>query len=182
MRKGRGIGARPRPRKGLVPMPVLALAFAVLLAPAAAAAGTHVRSVDSSGYPHVRLTVVTGSPHEVPRLLENGKPAAGLRVDNLGREKSIAVLVDRSRSMKGASLENASAAARSFVASKPRADRVAVVSFGSRPVQLTGFSSAPDDAETALATLAIDARQGTALYDAVAMASSMLAREPTAGR
>ena len=157
-------------------------ALAVLLVPAAASASTHVRSVDSSGYPHVRLTVVTGSPDQVPSLREDGKPAAGLRVDNLGREKSIAVLVDRSRSMKGASLEDASAAARAFIASKPRADRVAVVAFGSRPVQLTGFSSAPDDAETALATLAIDKRQGTALYDAVTTASSMLAREPTAGR
>lgn len=160
-----------------------AAALAVLLlAPAAASAATHVRSVDASQYPHIRLTVVTGSPQEVPALLEAGKPGASLRVDNLGREKSIALLVDRSRSMRGAAIEDASAAARAFVASKPGADRVAVVAFGSKPVQLTGFSSAPDDAESALATLAIDKRQGTALYDAVAMAAGMLAREPTAGR
>lgn len=158
------------------------VALAVLLAPAAASAGTHVRSVDASQYPHIRLTVVTGSPKEVPTLLEGTEPGASLRIDNLGREKSVAVLVDRSRSMRGASIVDAAAAARAFVHSKPRADRVAVVAFGSRPIQLTGFSAAPDDAETALATLEIDKRQGTALYDAVTMAAGMLAREPTTGR
>ncbi len=160
----------------------LCLLALVLAVPAAAGAGIDVRSLDTSGYPHVRLTVVTSSPTGEPALLENGRPAAALRVDNLGREKSIALLVDRSRSMVGRSLADAVAAARTFIGGKTRADRIAVVSFGSSAIQLTGFSSSPDEAETALKSLAIDPRQGTALYDAVTLASSMLAREPNAAR
>lgn len=161
---------------------VLAALVATLAVPASAQAAAHVRAVDASGYPHVRLTVVTSSPTIVPSLLENGRPVSALRVENLGREKSMALLVDRSRSMAGQSLVDAVAAARAFIARKPRVDRIAVVVFGSKAVQLTGFSSAPDEAESALDSLAIDAHQGTALYDALTLSSALLSREPNAGR
>jgi len=56
----------------------------------------------------------------------HGAPGAGLVAQNLGRAKSVMLGVDRSRSMKGKPLREAVAAARAFVAAKPRADRIAV--------------------------------------------------------
>ena len=84
--------------------------------------------------------------------------------------------------MKGAALANALAAARSFVAAKAPGDRVAIVGFGSKAVQLTPFSSTTGDAVGALRTMTVDPAQGTALYDAVVSASRVLATETLPGR
>ena len=45
-------------RRLLVPI----LAASALLAPAAAGAGVRVEAVDTSGYPQISVTVVTGTP------------------------------------------------------------------------------------------------------------------------
>jgi hypothetical protein len=84
--------------------------------------------------------------------------------------------------MKGKPLANAIAAARSFVAGKAAADRLAVVTFGRSAVQTTRFSSATIDTDSALRNLALDAQQGTALYDAIHLASLALATEVNPGR
>jgi len=52
-----------------------------------------------------------------------------------------------------------------------------VVVFGSHAVQLTGFSSSTIDSDDALRTMSVDARSGTALYDALALSAGMLAKE-----
>lgn len=159
-----------------------ALSLLVALAavfPGTALAGTHFGGIDMSAYPVVRVTVVADG---VPKLTENGRLVAGLEAVNLGRAKSIVLAVDRSRSMAGPALAAAANAARSFVASKREADRIAVVGFGSRAVVLTGFSSATIDADAALRTLDVDRRQGTALYDAVVAAGAALSAEPARGR
>ena len=75
--------------------------------------------------------------------------------------------IDRSQSMAGQSLRDAIAAARAFVATKPSSDRIAVVAFGAKAVQLTGFSSSTTDADNALRTLEVDRVPGTALNGAV---------------
>ena len=74
--------------------------------------------VDTSGYPEVRVTVVAPTGAAQPQLRENGLPVTGLQAVNLGRAKSVVLAVDRSQSMAGASLRNATAAARAFVAAK----------------------------------------------------------------
>jgi tight adherence protein B len=162
----------------------LPLAAGLLLATAGSApAALHIRAVDASNYPHVRVTVVTDHvAAKPPALREDGQPAAGLSAENLGAAKSIALLVDRSRSMEGRSLTDAIAAARAFVAAKPAADRIGVFVFGSHAIQLTGFSSATIDADTALRTISVDGHSGTALYDAIALAGGALQKEPLAGR
>ena len=67
------------------------LAAVALAAPAAAAASIQVKGIDTSGYPTIRLSVVTpGSLSAHPSLLEDGKQVAGFEAENLGRSKSVA--------------------------------------------------------------------------------------------
>ena len=161
----------------------VAAASAALLAPVAAHADVRVRSVDASGYPRVRVTIVTSKPSvKPPRLSEDGQVAAGLTVQNLGRAKSIVLAIDRSRSMRGPAMKAAIAAVRRFVREKAPADRLAIVAFGSRSVQLTGFSTSTIDVDGALRALSVDGHSGTALYDAVAMSARALAAEPLPAR
>jgi tight adherence protein B len=145
---------------------------------AAAAAGPKITSLDTSGYPTVRVTVVTPAPvGRAPELTENGVPVVGLHAVNLGREKSVAAVIDRSQSMLGQAMKDASAAARQFVGTKPGHDRVAVFAVGRKAVQLTSFSSTTAEADAALRTIAVDKVRGTALYDSVVLASQALAAD-----
>jgi tight adherence protein B len=154
---------------------------ALVLAPVAGA-GVRIAGVDTSGYPQVRVTVVASAGAAWPQLDENGIPAAGLQEVNLGRAKSVVLAVDRSQSMAGASLRNARAAARAFVAAKGPNDQIQVVTFGHQAVALTGFSSSGADADAALAGLTADPHTGTALWDAVVRSATALARQGQPGR
>ena len=58
--------------------------------------------------------------------------------------------------MQGAAIQNAVSAARTFIATKPPADRVMLIGFGHQAVRLTGFSSATIDTDAALESLAVD--------------------------
>jgi tight adherence protein B len=165
-----------------------ALAFfiaVVLVAPATAlaATATQVKDVDTSDYPTVRVTVVAPSASmSAPKLTENGSAVAGLDASNLGRSKSIVLAIDRSQSMNGQAILDATAAARAFVASKPASDRISVVAFGSEAVALTGFSTSTTDAEGALRALNVDPVRGTALYDAVVLGAKQAAAEANPAR
>jgi tight adherence protein B len=163
------------------PRLIVASVLGALAIPAAAHASVGVRGVDFSAYPTVRLTVVTGSDSAAPTIRENGAPVAGLRVANLGRNKSVALLLDRSESMAGKPFADAVRAATTFSAATPASDRVAVFAFGSHAAQLTGFSSLRDDADGALGSLTVDEQAGTALYDAIAMAATALSHERNRG-
>ena len=156
---------------------LLAVLAALILVPAAFAAG-EVKSVDTTGFPRVKVTVVAPSTSGVaPGLTQNGGPVAGLTATNVGASKSVMIAIDRSRSMSGAALTQATAAARAFVAAKPPGDRVSVLAFGSSAVSLTGFSTATIDADSALRNITVDSVSGTALYDAVVQGSNLLAAE-----
>jgi tight adherence protein B len=141
-----------------------------------------IAGVDTSSYPQVRVTVVASAGAAQPQLSENGIPAAGLQEVNLGRAKSVVLAVDRSQSMAGAKLRNATAAARAFVAAKGPNDQIQVVTFGHQAVALTGFSSSGADADAALAGLTVDAHTGTALWDAIVRSATALARQGQPGR
>jgi tight adherence protein B len=159
-------------------------AFAILASSAAAASqGLRIAGVDTAGYPHVVLNVVTQAHvSKTPRLMENGAPVSGFDAVNLGDAKSLVVAIDNSRSMTGAALANAKSAARTFVHRKHGSDRIAVVAFGRRAVQLTGFSTSSAEAEGVLGGLSVAGRSGTALYDAVVQAAQSLRASPLAGR
>jgi len=159
------------------------LALVVLALPAAAYAKVDVRHVDTRGYPKVRVTVVTGKATKVaPTLRENGKPPAGLQSENLGRAKSIVLALDNSRSMRGEALQNAITAARTFVKAKGPQDQIAIVVFGSKAIQYTGFTSATIDADIALRNIDVDKRQGTALHDAIVLSGNALQSQQLGSR
>ena len=163
-----------------------AVALVAILVPGvggAAGGNTRITAVDTSAYPSVRVTVVTPQHDaKAPRLSEDGQPVVGFTAKNFGREKSVVLLFDRSQSMLGRAMQDAIAAGRSFVRSKPASDRVAVVAVGKQAFQLTGFSSGTSEADAALRGLEVDKVQGTALYDAVILSSDLLASDPHQAR
>jgi tight adherence protein B len=161
----------------------IALAGAISMLAPAAQAGITVKGVDKSAYPDIDVSVVTARPGSGrPRLTENGRPVPIKVAQNLGRAKAVVLAIDRSRSMQGKPLADAIAAARGFVASKAAADRVAIVGFGSRAVDLTRFSSSTIDAVNALRSMSVDTEQGTALYDGVVSAARAFDTETLPGR
>jgi tight adherence protein B len=157
------------------------LALAVLVLPTGALAATV--EADASDFPTVRATFVTDEPtYSTPRLTENGEEVTGLVATNLGRAKSIVLAIDRSRSMLGEPLVHAVGAARSFVAAKPLEDRIAVVTYATEPILLTGFQTSTTDADSALRSISVNPVGGTTLYDAVVLSSNSLASETYLGR
>ncbi len=162
-----------------------ALAAAAAFVPGALAAASPVKiaAADTTAYPHMVVSVVTAHPVQTPPALsENGVRVAGFQAVNLGAAKSIVLAIDNSRSMGGASLRDATAAARAFVDSKSPSDRVSVMAFGHEALQLTGFTTSTPAADGALTGLAVDPTQGTALYDVVAAAANALGSSARAGR
>jgi len=160
-----------------------ALGFALLALPAVASAASEIKGMDTSGYPEIRFSVETPEPTSAaPSVRENGAPVAGLTAENLGRAKSLVLAVDRSVSMEGQPLADAVAAARAFIAAKPAEDRIAVTTFATKTLLLTGFSTSTTDADAALRSITVDAEQGTTFYDAIVSSANALAAEPHLGR
>ncbi|HZQ81585.1 MAG TPA: type II secretion system F family protein [Gaiellaceae bacterium] len=155
-------------------------ALSLMAARSAGAAG--LTGVDTSGYPEVRVTVVAPPGSGEPKLTENGAPVAGLHAVNLGSAKSIVLAVDRSQSMKGHKLANATRAARVFVGAKNSADEIEVVAFGEQSTALTQFSTSAANADAVLTGLAADTRTGTALWDAVVQSAKALQAQGAPGR
>ena len=159
------------------------LALIVLALPTAANAAVQLRGVDASAYPTIRASVVSPQGASTqPAITENGHAVAGLQTQNLGRAKAIALVIDRSQSMKGKPLAAASAAARAFLSAKKAADEVAVFAFGSAPLALAPFSTFKGEGDAALARLRPDRARGTALYDAISVAALSLKNHPLPGR
>jgi tight adherence protein B len=159
------------------------IALTALVLPAAAPAAVLLRGVDASSYPTIHASVVTSKPASTaPIVTENGRPVAGLRATNLKNSKSVVLAIDRSQSMKGKPLAEAVAAARAFIAAKPRNDRVAITTFATKPVFLTSFSALAGEAIDPLDSIAVDPEQGTTLYDNLVLAARRLAGEPHSGR
>jgi tight adherence protein B len=167
----------------LKPLVFATLAAAALALPAGASAGVRLTGLDPTAYPTLRATLVSSAgPGATPILRENGHPVAAMTAQNLGCSKAVVLGVDRSRSMLGQPLAEAGAAARSFVAKKCAGDFVSVVAFGYGAYALSRPSASPIDADSALANLQVDAKQGTALYDGILLAVDQLKGENLASR
>jgi tight adherence protein B len=161
----------------------LAVLLVALVIPAAALGAGEVKHVTAANFPRLEATVVSPSPTGTPpKLVENGRPVAGLNATNLASSKSVVVSIDRSHSMLGEALADATAGAASFIGAKSASDRVAVTAFGSVAVALTDFSTSTTDADSALRTLAADPVTGTALYAAVLQGAQMLEAEKNQAR
>ncbi len=80
---------------------ILGVVAVALAAASTASAAVTVKGVDASGYPTVRLSVVSSEPFlKPPTLTEDGRHVVGLRAQNLGRQKFVVVAIDRSNSME----------------------------------------------------------------------------------
>ena len=159
------------------------LAALSLLGPAGASAAIHVRAVDTAGYPHVRVSVVTDRPSKTaPTLRENDRPVNGATAVNLGNAKSVVLAIDRSQSMRGKPLTTALAAAKAFVDAKPGSDAIAVSTFASQALPLTPFSTSTTDSDVALRSIAVDSHPGTKLYDDLMLDVEGLSHEASPGK
>jgi tight adherence protein B len=169
------------------PQRLLACAFSaaamMLWFATGAHAGVHVRSVNTQQYPRFGLSIVTSSPNSAqPRVWENGLQVNGLQAVNLGHATTVLLEIDRSRSMAGQSIKDATAAADRFVKTKPGGDAIGVLAFGSHALPLTTFSSSTIDADGALRSLSVDKHPGTALYDAIVVGANQLSARTVGGR
>jgi tight adherence protein B len=164
-------------------LPLLVAALGLLsIQTASAGPAFQLRRVDTGSYPTLRLVVHSANPKAVPEVFENGTHMTSVSHDNLGASKAIVVAVDRSQSMTGMPLQEAGAAAQTLVQRKRLSDQVQVLTFGSTALAQTPFSQSKIDADTALSSLAPDRTPGTALYDAVVLASSDLQGQDLPGR
>ena len=162
-------------------VPPLALA-ALVLAPSALAGGVRIQSVDTSGFPSVRVTFVAPLGAATPTLTENSLPVADYTAVNLGRQKALVLALDRSQSMRGRPLRDALAAARAFVGAAGPLDHVGIVAFGRTAFALGRFSGTAADAAGSLGGLSVDSKSGTALYDAIVLAAGHLRDDTSPGR
>jgi tight adherence protein B len=162
---------------------LVGLAVVVLAVPAAAAAGVKLRGADASAFPTIRASIVTGKASRIPPLVtENGQPTVAFDATNLAHGKSVVLAIDRSQSMKGKPLGEAVAAARRFIGAAPQGDRIAVTTFATKPLFLSGFSADSSEAFAALGSIKVDPKQGTTLYDDLVLAAGKQTRVPFAGR
>jgi tight adherence protein B len=166
---------------------VLACAFSaaamMLWLATGAHAGVNIRSVNTQQYPSVGMSLVTSSAGTgQPRVSENGVPVQGLQAVNLGRSTTVLLAIDRSRSMAGQSIKDATSAADTFVTTKPRGDAIGILAFGYHALPLTTFSTSTIDADGALRSLSVDKHPGTALYDAIVVGANQLSYRSVGGR
>jgi tight adherence protein B len=169
------------------PQRVLACAFSaaamMLWLATGAHAGVHVRSINTNAYPSVSMSIVTSSTSSGhPRVTENDVPVQGLEAVNLGRSTTVLLAIDRSRSMAGKSIKDATSAADTFVTTKPHGDAIGVLAFGYHALPLTTFSTSTIDADGALRSLSVDRHPGTALYDAIVLGANELSDRTVGGR
>ncbi|MGZ4430759.1 MAG: VWA domain-containing protein [Gaiellales bacterium] len=163
-----------------------ALIGLVVAAPAAAAGSSNliIRSIDTSRFPTVRVTVQASQAGKAPVLTvtENGQPASNLAMVDPGAGAAIALVIDTSNSMKGKKMSDAIAAASGFVASQKSDNLLAVYGFNSKPYSAASLTTDRTQLVTAVGQLGVGGPPGTALYGAVSQAAGDLKSAPAAKR
>ena len=161
---------------------LLALASA---APAAASGGSlQLRTVDTSAFPTVKLTVQTQTPGKAPDLhvLENGVPARNLSPVDPGAPAAIALVIDTSNSMAGQKMSDAITAATRFVGAQKDGNLLGVYGFDSTAYAAARLSPDRTEVDSAISQLGTGGASGTALYGAVKRAAEDLRTAPAQKR
>lgn len=178
----------------MLPMLLAALAAAaVVLWPCPAAALVQplvVQGIDTSAYPQVTARVLLpssmiGAAAGAPEfsVSENGRTVADVAAEALpGNRAPVAVVlaIDTSGSMKGAPLAAAKRAAAEFVGIMAPDDRIAVMSFSTRPKLVAGFTT--DRARLRRAIDSLSSGGETALHDSVIAAVALAATSSSGSR
>ena len=163
---------------------LLAAAAALVLASTATAqkSGATLTEVGSPRFPErafvLTLPEAARLDPSTVRVLENGKPVSDLTVVPASAagtdEFGVVLVIDASNSMRGAAIEGAMEAARSFAAHRNPQQQLAVVTFGGGETDvLLPFTA---DAEKIAAALGKtpELRRGTPLYDGVVKGAELL--------
>ncbi len=155
-----------------------------LAAGSAPSDGVRLTLSPSARFPQRQLTLSLPagvSPFDV-RVSENGVPViAHLKPITSGRRPlSLAVLIDASDSMRGRPLAAAEDAAQTLILAKPSRSEAAAFAFARTPYVVHGWST--DRAAFGAPLHAVSAGPGTALWDAVTMASQQLEQRHGASR
>ncbi len=164
-----------------------ALAALLTTAPAAAAGGgLQVKSIDTTNFPTVRLTVTTPIPNKAPNLTvtENKVPVppSNLQLVNPGAPAAIALVIDTSNSMAGKKLSDAINAAEGFVGAQKNGNLLGVYGFGASAYPAAHLSTDRTVVDAAITQLGTGGNSGTALYGGVKMAADELAAAPAEKR
>ncbi len=165
----------------LAPLLLLALMAVLLAAAPTQAASAGLTQFGGPDFPQ-RSYVLTLPPGVTPdpadvAVSENGEPVASLEVEPYGdrSEFGVVLVIDTSKSMRGAPIRDAMSAARVFAAQRPAAQPVGVVTFNRSPSTLlkpTTDAAAIDAALSSTPKLAA----GTNLYDAASAGLDLLRR------
>jgi tight adherence protein B len=146
--------------------------------PALADQTVRIRDVETGEFPSVGITVsVEGSVGVADgdvRVLEDGVPVALTSVRALASNRGVQVVlaIDTSNSMAGTPLQTAFAAAREFVSRVPEGVQIGLLTFADQPRVIDAMTSDHAAVLESLATIPVTGF-GTALYDAVAAATTM---------
>jgi tight adherence protein B len=142
-----------------------------------------VDEVDDSDYPIVEVTVAVPAELAETRLskeafgiVEDGRqvqPYLGSSEEAEPSAPNVVLAIDTSGSMEG-EIEEVRRAATDFVRSLPSDSEIAIVTFGDRPKVLVEQTSLRSSVLGRIATIDVRYNAGTALYDGVVKAASLL--------
>jgi tight adherence protein B len=153
---------------------IAALAALAISATAAVAAPAPLRAVkvDTSRAPLIAISVqapsslaAKGTPAFT--VSEDGRPVSGLHVSDPNKGAEIGLVLDASRSMQGAPLSRARAAAQTFVDSKRAIDEFTVLSFGNQVSAGIPLTADQTTLDASLREVTLSPKEGTSLYDAL---------------
>jgi len=132
--------------------------------------------LDSGGNPIKSLTA------DDLTLKEDGQPVPVDSLDTIEESVSVAVLLDTSGSMAGKKIEAAREAAVEFIQNLKEGDRVAVLTFDTRPAIQIDFTEEHEAASQNVELIRPTPGGATCLYDALFQAVQMVAAEPVGRR
>jgi tight adherence protein B len=165
---------------------IAVVVLAALSAPAADAApqSLHLALSPAMQFPDRQLTLDLPpgvSPYSL-RVTENGVPVIPhlTAIDRNGVPVSVAVMLDTSDSMRGHALRAAVDAARTLIDEKPGRSEAAIFGFARTPYLIHSWSTSPVALDTSLASVKVS--KGTAIWDAVGMASQSIGERSGASR
>jgi tight adherence protein B len=160
--------------------------MAALSAPAADAAprSLHLALSPAMRFPDRQFTIdlpAGVSPYTL-RVTENGIPVIAhlTPIDRNGVPVSVAVMLDTSDSMRGRALRAAVDAARTLIDDKPARSEAAIFGFARTPYLIHPWSTSAAALDASLGS--VDVSEGTAIWDAVGMASQSVGARPGASR
>ncbi len=173
--EGQGAATPPQPEVGpaIAPKPVPLKKIALPVAPEPAVAGNDNMSVKVS----FDQSLVSPQDRDATAMIEVSIPA---KPDRKRRGAAIAIVIDRSGSMKGNKMGNAKRAAHGLVDRLANGDRVSVVSFNAEAhTHLANFELGNDRAAAHEAIDSIRVKGNTCMSCGMSEAYTLLSRAPS---